>query len=30
MIQDAVLAILEGLLPETVLNPDVKLKGGYL
>ena len=27
MIQDAVLAILQGRLPETVLNPDVKIKG---
>ena len=27
MIQDAVLAILEGRLPETALNPDVKIKG---
>jgi phosphoglycerate dehydrogenase-like enzyme len=28
MIQDAVLAILEGRLPDTILNPNVKSKGG--
>jgi D-3-phosphoglycerate dehydrogenase len=27
MVQDAVLAILDGRLPETILNPDVKSKG---
>jgi D-3-phosphoglycerate dehydrogenase len=27
MIQDAVVAILEGRMPETILNPDVKIKG---
>jgi len=28
MIQDAVLAILDGRLPDTILNPNVKPKGG--
>lgn len=27
MIQDAVLSILDGRIPETILNPDVKIKG---
>ena len=30
MIQDAVLAILEGRLPDTILNPGVKPKGAHL